>query len=443
MRSLIPVALLLAACGPTANLDLALVRSEAIPTVFTATLDGEASGLDAAWVEYGLGDTYDMVAPLDVTATLPWEVTLLGMKPASEYEARIAVQIDGEVHTGRGHSATTGMVPSGFPDLTLERGEGESFEGFLVAGIVGTATAATMLDEDGAYVWWYQPVDLAQVGRTVLARDGQAMLAIDLNAMGQEDSHMVRIALDGSGTETTSLPWAHHDLFEHEDGTIAYLAHDPMNVDGTEISGDSIVELAPDGTTTVIWSCWDTTDLLPYSGASAGDPPGEWPHANALDYLPDEDAYLVSLLYEDTILRIDRATGAIDWIMGGDHSDFELVGGGTELFERTHQLHRLEDSIVVFVNGDTQGGISRAVEYAVDEQSFEVETLWDYWSDPSMNCISLGDVHRFDSGNTLITYSYSGQIREVTPEGEPTWILSASAGGVIGYVTPVEDLYGE
>ncbi len=57
--------------------------------------------------------------------------------------------------------------------------------------------------------------------------------------------------------------------------------------------------------------------------------------------------------------------------------------------------------------------------------------------------MSLGDVHRFDSGNTLITYSYNGQIQEVTPGGEPVWTLTASAGGVISYVTPVESLYAE
>ena len=442
MRSLVSVTLLLAACGPTADLDLTLTQSEVIPTVFTAALDGEVSGLDAAWVEFGLDGDYDHAVQLDMDSDLPWELSLLGMKPGSDYDVRMAVEIDGETYTGRAHTAATGQVPSGFPDLGLERGTGESFEGYLVAGMVGNSTAATILDEDGEYVWWYQPDGFDQVGRTVLSRDGSAMLSIDLNAMGSENSRMVRVALDGSSEQTTSLPWAHHELYEHSDGTIAYLAHDPADIDGSDVNGDSIVELNPDGSSTVIWSAWDTLERLPYV-ESTGGPGGGWPHANALDYLPDEDAYLVSLLYMDAILRIDRATGSLDWIMGGDYSDFELAGSGTDIFERTHQMHRLDDSILVFVNGDTEGGVSRAVEYSVDEESFEVETLWDYWSDPSMNCISLGDVHRFDSGNTLVTYSYSGQIQEVTPEGEPTWILSASAGGVIGYVTPVEDLYAD
>ena len=253
---------------------------------------------------------------------------------------------------------------------------------------------------------------------------------------------MIRVSLDGSEVESTPLDLAHHEILEHQDGTVAYLAHDPMEIDGTEVNGDSIQELNPDGSTTVIWSAWDTLDQLAYNPADGG-PNGEWPHANALDYLPEDDAYLVSFLYLDAIVRIDRASGEIDWIMGGDDSDFELASGGTDIFDRTHQMHRLDDSLLVFVNGAQQGGSSYAVEYAMDEQNLEVEPVWEYWSDPDLNCISLGDVHRFDSGNTLITYSYSGQIQEVTPEGEPNWVLSTNAGSVFGYTIPVEDLYAE
>jgi hypothetical protein len=50
-------------------------------------------------------------------------------------------------------------------------------------------------------------------------------------------------------------------------------------------------------------------------------------------------------------------------------------------------------------------------------------------------------VHRFDGGDTLVTFSYSGQIHEVTPEAEVVWKLSSSVGGTFGYVTPAEDLY--
>ncbi len=441
MRTLAPAILLIAACGPTADLDLELAQSEVIPTVFTATLSGEASGLDAAWIEYGQDGAFDHQAPMDVEADLPWNATLLGMKPGAEYSVRTAVEIDGEVYSGREHLASTGLVPSEFPDLGLERGDGESFGGFLFTSVLADS-ASVVLDEDGAYVWWYQPDGFISGGRTAMSRDGEAVLTMDLNSHGNEENTLVRVSLDGSQVENTSIPQAHHDLYEHEDGRIAYLAHDPLEIDGSEVTGDSIVELLPDGTTQMIWSCWDTEDKLPYNNMMIG-PGGEWPHANALDYLPDEDAYLVSFLYLNAIARIDRTTGAMDWVMGGSHSDFTLPDGGTDLFERTHQMHWLDDSVLVFVNGAQSGGVSYAIEYAVDEAALEVESIWEYWSDPSLTCVTLGDVHRFDGGNTLITYSYSGQMQEVTPEGEPVWVLSASMGGVFGYTTPVESLYVE
>ena len=442
MRALSLVVLTLAACGPTADLDLGLVQSEVIPTVFTASIDGEASSLDAAWVEFGLDGDFSHHVPLDIDAGPPWEVELLGMKQGSEYEARIAVELDGEVHTGRAHVASTGMVPSDFPDLSLERGSGESFEGFLFTSILGNATAAVILDADGDYVWWSQPEGAGMVGRSFLSRDGSSVYTMELNPDGRLSGSMYRVSLDGSVVESTDLDYAHHEILEHDDGTIAYLSKDPVMVDGSEISGDSIVELSPDGTITTIWSIWDHPDHMPYSPTSGG-PANEWPHANAMDYLPDEDVYLVGFLSLNAIAQVDRATGALDWIMGGDNSDFALPNGSTDLFARTHQLHWLDDSVLVFVNGSLAGGESYAVEYAVDEENLEVESIWEYHSDPSLSCVSLGDVHRFDSGNTLITYSYNGVIQEVTPEAEPVWTLTASAGGVISYVTPVESLYGD
>ncbi len=434
-------ALLAIACGPTANLDLTLERSELIPTVYTATLAGQASGLDEAWIEYGIDDAFDLVAPLDMDAQLPWEVTLLGMKAGSDYQVRTAVAVGDQVYTGRAHSVSTGLVPADFPNMWLEAVEEASFEGYLVSSAVITPSSI-VLDRDGDYVWWYQPEGFSTQGRTVMSRSGDAMLTLDLNAVASEDNSLVRISLDGSSVESSSIPRAHHDLYEHEDGTIAYLARDPLEVKGREITGDSIVELEPDGSTRMIWSAWDSEEALPFDIHEIG-PGGEWPHANALDYLPDLDAYLVSFLYLDAIARIDRKTGTIDWVMGGDHSDFELVGGGTDIFERSHQMHWLDGSLLVFVNGHQQGGVSRAVEYAVDEQAMQVESVWEYWSEPDLNCITLGDVHRFDDGDTLVTYSYSGQIQQVTPEGEPVWVLSAGVGGIFGYTTPVESLYVE
>jgi hypothetical protein len=439
MHRLVLVATVLAACSPAADLDLDLSQSEVIPTVFTASVTGEASGLEAAWLELGLDGDFDRRIALDLDAGPPWELPLLGLKPGADYEVRLAVQLDGEVYSGRSHGAATGMVPAAFTDISQERVEGESYEGFLVTSILGDASAAVILDADGAFVWWYQPDGVDMVGRTFISRDGSSIYTMELNPNGGQAGRVVRVSLDGASAESWSVDYAHHDLFEHEDGTLAMLAKDPASVGGTEVTGDSIVELGPDGTTTTIWSIWDSPDALPYE-ASDVDRPGEWPHANALEYLPDEDAYLVGFLYLDAIARVDRASGVVDWVMGGDHSDFAFTDGGTDLFERTHQMQWLDDSLLVFVNGSPQGGDSYAVEYAVDEESFEVDPVWEYWTQPSVSCISLGDVHRFDGGNTMITYSYSGLIEEVTPEGEPVRTLSTSAGGVIGYVTPVDDL---
>ncbi len=338
MRAVLFALFALSACAPAVDLDLELTRSEAIPTVFSAAVDGQAAGLDRAWVEFGLDGEEPRQVALDLEAGPPWEIELLGMKPGSDYQVRIGVELDGEAYQGRSHTASTGLVPSDFPDLSLERGEGESFDGFLVTSVLGITSAAVILDRDGDYVWWSQPEELAMVGRTVLSRDGAGLFSMELNPNGEQAGALASISLDGEQVQARALDWMHHDFHEHEDGTLAILAKDPEIVDGARVKGASVQEIAPDGSVTTVWSIWDDPDRIPYDQAD-DDMPGEWPHANALRYLPDEDAYLVGFLFLDAIARIDRASGAIDWIMGGPYSDFTHADGGTDLFERTHQMH--------------------------------------------------------------------------------------------------------
>jgi len=55
-----------------------------------------------------------------------------------------------------------------------------------------------------------------------------------------------------------------------------------------------------------------------------------WPHANAIDYLVDEDAYLVSFLALAGIVRIDRGSGEVDWRLGGCQTSSPDLAGGTQ-----------------------------------------------------------------------------------------------------------------
>lgn len=433
------IAATLVGCDGRGSFDIALERSDVVPTVYTAHWNVDLGDIDEAWFELGRDGVVERILPVDPSGGGPWETFLYGMKPATEYELRAVVERDGERFESASYRVETGLPPAELPELALERATGaDGFEGLLTTSVMTMPPAALMLDEDGDIVWWFLPADMESVGRAYLARDGRSVLLQSTNLWDDETYVLARVTLDGSGLEYLPTKNAHHDFVELPDGTITTLSYDPQHVDEILVPGDRLLERAPDGTTREVWNAWDDPQLE-FSAAEAYM--GRlWPHANALDYLEDEDAYVVGFLSLEAVARIDRATGTVDWWLGGERSDFTLPDGGTDLFSRQHQLQQLDDGVLVFDNGPLNMGFSSALEYALDYDAGTAEERWSHRSSEGFNSLIFGDVHRFEGGDTLITWSYAGAIQQVDPEGEPVWTLTATVGGAFGYTTWLSEL---
>jgi hypothetical protein len=433
MRALTPF-LLLPACHPGGGFEIEIIQSERIPTVHTASWSVDVEPIDVAWFELERDGVVERTLPVDPTGGPAFETFLYGMKPASDYTLRAVVESGGERFVSGDHAVSTGMLPGDLPDLGLERAEGaETWGGLLVSSFISQPPTALILDADGDILWWYTLEGVDSVGRARLSVDGRSMLMLDINLQGDVPGSLYRVGLDGEGLELVPTIDAHHDFVELPDGTITYLSYDPQIIDGVQVPGDRIVELAPDGGSRVVYDAWEDPEIeFSPSDAYMGR---MWPHANAIDYLAEESAYLVSFLSLDSVVRFDAASGGVDWRLGGDISDFTLPDGGTDFFQHQHQLQWLDGSLLVFENGPLQSRDSRAVEYAFSTETGGAIQRWEHQDQGSLSSLVLGDVHRFDGGSTLITWSYSGVIQEVSPDNEALWTLSASVGGAFGYTT--------
>jgi hypothetical protein len=214
----------------------------------------------------------------------------------------------------------------------------------------------------------------------------------------------------------------------------------------------------------VVFSVWEHIDALPFEpgavlGGSVASPadsdgfpldwarcspkvePMRWPHANALEYLEVEDAYLISFLCLDVVVRIDRSSGALDWVLGGPFGDFALQGDERDFLELHHNLDWRDDELLVFVNGDLESSPARVEAYRLDLKRGLAESTWEYEPSPALHVPTLGDVHRLHSGNVLVNFGYAGQIHEVTSDGSLVWRLSLGVGGALGYTTVLDTLY--
>jgi hypothetical protein len=67
--------------------------------------------------------------------------------------------------------------------------------------------------------------------------------------------------------------------------------------------------------------------------------------------------------------------------------------------------------------------------------------VWSYQSKACYKVYFLGDAERLHNGNTLINWSTSGHLEEVTRAGASVWNLRAQLGAGFGFIDRVQSLY--
>ncbi len=424
--------------GDPAGLSVQVEVSPAIVTVVTVSWSTDSSS--SGTVSWGLGD--DRSQARESASGTDHEVQLRGLVSSTEYGYTVVSTTEGEDPVEVSGNFTTGDLPPAIQQIGMslvEDGGGDADGGWLFTPLVSGEEHPIILDRDGNVVWYHE--DFVIPSPRILAVkpscDGQSVWfnSIDAADDGIMMAWVVRVSWDGTVVEHFEVLQHNHTFVEIPDGVVAMLYHDFQPVEDDDIRGDRIMEMAPDGTMTQIWSVWDhfeyTDDVyLPGTG---------WTHANALEYIPDEDAYYVGLRNLDCIVKVDRATGETLWVYGGPHTDFDF--DGVPPFAEQHEFQLLDDSILIFDNGTVSRNYSQAVEVSLDTDSMHGEVLWNYTTDPTLFVPAGGDVHRLPSGNTLVTWSTAGQIDETTPEGDLVWRLNTDLGAGIFYTIWQESLY--
>jgi len=429
------------ACGPRNVPELLTVEAEVSEDITTVINVNWMTDIDAvSYVEYGANGSFTYQTPLEKTADTCHTASLMGIPEETEASYRVVSVVDGEEYVGETQTVTTGALPIDVPAITVE---GDGNDRFMAVPVMGSTTAPLILSPEGEVVWYWLDDRGLEVFRVRLSVDGQSVLynAASVSGDPAEDSELVRVKLDGSEETTIPVPLLAHDFVEHQDGTIGTIVveyGDQVDEEtGEYIRGDQIVEVAPDGTQSVIWSAWDCFDPEDFVLDSTG-----WTFANALDYDAEEQAYYLGTRNLSSIIKIDRQTGECLWVMGGDASTFTF-GSGSEQFLHQHQFEVRDDTILVFDNEGAAGTVSRAIEYTYDEQTQQMDQIWSYTADPALYTFVLGDVARLEDEQTLVTWSVLGQIDRATTDGDVVWQANTAMGAAFGFNTVLDSLYAD
>jgi hypothetical protein len=389
------------------------------------------------YVEYGPTAAMAFKTPLADDESKAHEQLLLGLTADTLIHYRVVTWDGDDAAASDMQTVRTGDLPVGLPRLEVE---GDGHDQLTIVPVLGSTTAVVIIDPDGKIVWQHRDDRDLDFYRARLSVDGKSLLynAASVSGDPADDSELVRVALDGSESSSIPVPLLAHDFVEHPNGTLAAIVVEYRDVEGSEVRGDKIVEIDPeDGAQTTVWTSWDCFDPSEWTGDA---PDHGWTFANALDYDANEEAYYLGMRNFSSIAKIDRETGACEWVLGLSAPTFEFADGSAR-FLHQHQFHVRGDRIVVLDNEGSPGNESRVIEYQLDFEANVATETWSYVSDPTVYTFVLGEPTRLDDGSTFVNWSSAGQLERVSQDGESLWKLNSPAGFAFGFHTLAASLY--
>jgi hypothetical protein len=426
------------------------VVAPASPVVVRVTWETPEEG--TSWVDYSTASG-EFATP-EQSAGKSHQHELLGLHPLEDvaYTAH-TVGVSGDDYVCDG-TITTNNLPPGAPFIAVSVDVPEkqaSFRYLMGAAMNQTESTIFVIDRAGHYVWHAQKTEDDTNARPIgkFVADGSILSLEFPDAFGIDQSELVWRDLEANVTARVPIPYGHHLFGEAPDGAYGWIKadtrdyFDPTTGLTQPTYGDAVHELAADGTDRELWNAWDWMDPPPDLDENIVYYPDswDWTHGNCLFHLADDDAWLFSMANARTVVEVDRGTGAtVRSFHGGpsemkDGSGLGVVEGNA--FRHQHDVHVLDDGhLMMFATRDDKTATG-AFEYAIEDDG--LHQVWSY--EAPLASWALGQANRLDNGNTLVTFSASGVVREVTPDGEVVWEIDTEAFTWFGQVYPMNDLW--
>lgn len=382
------------------------------------------------------------VTPKDGYATAH-ELMVLGLRPDRTHTVRVTVRDTKGLETvSEAVEITTDPLPEDFPPIELRVSRPAKMEpgvtmmnffywpGFDIERDYGLFVA---VDAQGEVVWYYKtnhPGDELRrlPNGNLFYQHGREGYMVEINMLGDivRQWHATGVPKEvPEGSIAVEVDTFHHDVDVLPNGNFLALSTEirefedyPTRDDRPDrpratarVIGDLIVEFTRDGEIVKKWPLFDILDpyRIAYDSLATGfwavvfkeviDKPGrDWSHGNSIFYDERDDAMLVSFYHQDAVVKLDRKTGDIKWILG-PHANWKerwqpyLLSPLDENHKWNYHQHSAsytpQRTVLMFDNG-THGAspydqkvpadenYSRAVEFEIDEEKGTVRKVWQY-----------------------------------------------------------------
>ena len=301
-------------------------------------------------------------------------------------------------------------------------------------GSVSDYGALAAVDDEGRVVWFYKTDHGVTDARhlkngNVLYQSGRTGLAFEIDMLGNvvRQWHTTGIPKDDVPEESIAVETdaIHHEMAEMPSGSLLALSAELRELDDyptseesadaptarSTVVGDVVVEFTRDGGKLMELKTLDILDpyRIGYASLNGGywkdayspiteNELRDWSHTNAVFYDEDDDAFILSARRQDAVYKVTR-DGELVWILG-NHDNWrepwksKLLKpvGELQWFYHQHAPKVTPSGTILMFDNGTYGtspftgepklgaseARSRAVEYAVDEESMEVRQVWSF-----------------------------------------------------------------
>ena len=134
----------------------------------------------------------------------------------------------------------------------------------------------------------------------------------------------------------------------------------------------------------------------------------------------DGDAnWIASFRHLDAVLKINRTSGAVSWILGGPCDQFGL--SAAQKFSHQYDARRAPDGRLTLFDDNVAGGVSRALAFNLDEAGKTLVTSnpalpgFAAFTSDAHSSFSLGSAQLFADGKVLVGWGvFSGLLADVS-----------------------------
>ncbi len=262
-----------------------------------------------------------------------------------------------------------------------------------------------------------------------------------------------------------------HDIVKLENGN--YLAL--VNATGKPTIADTVVELTPDNKVV------DRFDIDAILGVEKERLPKniehysykdnyhrekmDVMHLNSLNYDPEDDSIIMTARYYNFLLKVDRKTKQIKWILANPNNAWvsdklreKLLKPTDKDFDYVYGAHAAKphgnSRFTVLDNGlyrdiydkganapiddyNPSNSWSRGVEFQVNEKDMTVSVLWEYKRGPELYNHFLGDVDKFGKDHYLMNFGAVLDDKDETPNSVEQ-VLNPAKQTAVSYAKIIE-----